>query len=280
MISERERMRPFAQPLLVVLFGAPQLFASDIHRTVSSYVSQAREIEMEEYSSNAAIADLPIIVMLSGSGGVHSQNMPFESQARLFAGGGYRVYLPHYLDVTHGSPRDPVKHYAIWAQAVRDALTFVQAQTHIAPSRTVLVGYSLGASVALAAATGEFQLAGIVVWSGSLPDAYVSAFDRPPPLLILHGARDTVIPVFNARQLAKLCELRHGVCRLSIYDEEGHAFSREGIAQADREVEEFLKTTLPIPRSLESASWRTHSCVPCSHSCEHIGRRIILMAFT
>ena len=188
-------------------------------------MSQAREVEMEEYTSHAAIADVPVIVLLCGSGGVQSPNMPFESQARLFANQGYRVYLPHYLDVTHGSPRDPVKHYAIWAQAVRDALSLIQARTHVAPSRTVLVGYSLGASVALAAAAGESRLAGIVIWSGSLPDAYVNAFDRMPALLILHGARDTVIPVFNAQQLARLCELKHGVCELSIYDDEGHAFS-------------------------------------------------------
>jgi dienelactone hydrolase len=248
-------MRPIAQTvLLVVRFGVPQLFASDIHRTVSSFVSQAREIEMEEYASEAAIADVPVIVMLSGSGGVQSPNMPFDSQARLFASGGYRVYLPHYLDVTHGSPGDPVKHYAVWAQAVRDALRFIQVQTHIAPIRTVLIGYSLGASVALAAAAGESRLAGIVVWSGSLPDAYVHAFDRPPPLLILHGARDNVIPVFNARQLAKLCEMKHGVCKLSIYEDEGHAFSGNGIARADREVQEFLKSILPVGQALSPAN--------------------------
>lgn len=172
--------------------------------------------------------------------------MPFDSQARLFAGAGFRVYIPHYLDVTHGSPSDPIKHYAILAQAVRDALSFIQVQTHMAHGRIALVGYSLGASVALAAAAGESRLAGVVVWSGSLPDAYVGAFDRLPPLLILHGAQDKVIPEFNARQLAKLCELKHGVCKLSIYAEEGHAFSSAGIGRADREIEAFLEGILPV----------------------------------
>src|SRR5580693_3425890 len=105
MISERERMRPKAQTmLLVVLVLVPQLFAADIQRTVSSFVSQAREVEIEHYSSNGAITNVPVIVMLSGSGGLQSPNMPFQSQARLFANDGYRVFLPHYLDVTHGSP--------------------------------------------------------------------------------------------------------------------------------------------------------------------------------
>lgn len=201
-------MRPIPHPLLMVLLGGVQLFAIDIHRTASSFVSQAREVEMEEYSSNAANADVPVMVMLSGSGGVQSPNMPFESQARLFASGGYRVYLPHYLDVTHGSPRDPAKHYANWAQAVRDALTLIQVQTHIAPSRI---------------------------------DAYVRTFDRPPPLLILHEARDKVLPVFNARQLAKLCGLKHVACKLSIYDGEGHAFSRDGIAHPSGKWRSFWR---------------------------------------
>ena len=247
-------MRLIALPLLGVLLGTTQLAAGDVHRTVSSFVTSAGEVEIEEYASGAAIADVPVVVLLSGSGGVRSPNMPFDSQARLFAGAGFRVYIPHYLDVTHGSPSDPIKHYAIWAEAVRDALAFIQVQTHVAPRRIALVGYSLGASVALAAAAGESRLAGVVVWSGSLPDAYVGAFDRLPPLLILHGAQDKVIPVFNARQLAKLCELKRGVCKLSVYAEEGHAFSSAGIGRADREIEAFLEAIWPVGRSLPIAA--------------------------
>ena len=247
-------MRLIALPLLGVLLGTTQLAAGDVHRTVSSFVTSAGEVEIEEYASGAAIADVPVVVLLSGSGGVRSPNMPFDSQARLFAGAGFRVYIPHYLDVTHGSPSDPIKHYAIWAEAVRDALAFIQVQTHVAPRRIALVGYSLGASVALAAAAGESRLAGVVVWSGSLPDAYVGAFDRLPPLLILHGAQDKVIPVFNARQLAKLCELKHGICKLSVYAEEGHTFSSAGIGRADREIEAFLEAIWPVGRSLPVAA--------------------------
>lgn len=234
-------MQGIALPLLGMLFGATQVAAVDVHRTVSSFVSSAGKVEMEEYASSEAMANVPAIVMLSGSGGVHSLNMPFDSQARLFAGGGYRVYIPHYLDATHGSARDPIRHYAIWAQAVRDALSFIQVQAHIARQRIALVGYSLGASVALAAAAGESRPAGVVVWSGSLPDAYLDTFDGLTPLLILHGARDNIIAVFNATQLAKLCELKHGVCKLSIYAEEGHAFGSAGIGRADREIGAFLE---------------------------------------
>ena len=32
--------------------------------------------------------------------------------------------------------------------------------------------------------------------------------------------------------------------------------------------------------SVEDAAWRTHSCVPCSHSCEHKVAETIFKAFT
>jgi len=107
----------------------------------------------------------------------------------------------------------------------------------------VVVGYSLGASVALSVAAVEPELAGIVVWSGSLPDAYRNV-KRLPPLLILHGARDAVIPDYNARQLAALCTLNHFSCELHIYPDEGHAFSRDAIARADGQIEAFLDRVL------------------------------------
>ena len=154
---------------------------------------------------------------------------------------GYRVYLPHYLDVTAGRASDPESHYEIWAQAVRDTLQYIQSEAAIPPSRTAIVGYSLGGSVALSAAAGEPELAGVVVWNGSLPDAYRDVRILPP-LLVLHGSRDAIIPVQNARQLAALCEQRQFQCDLDIYGGEGHAFSAGGLARANSRILAFLET--------------------------------------
>jgi predicted esterase len=131
----------------------------------------------------------------------------------------------------------------MWAETVRDALHHIRSRTGIPASRTVIAGYSLGASVALSVAALEPRLAGIVVWSGSLPDAYRDV-KKLPPLLILHGARDPVIPDSNARQLAALCTLKQFPCELSIYPDEGHAFSAGGVARADRQIQAFLDSVL------------------------------------
>jgi dienelactone hydrolase len=86
----------------------------------------------------------------------------------------------------------------------------------------------LGGSVALTVAALESDLAGIVVRSGSMPDAYRDV-NKLPPLPILHGGRDRVIPDYDARQLEALCTRKQFRCELSIYLGEGHAFSVAGI---------------------------------------------------
>ena len=113
----------------------------------------------------------------------------------------------------------------------------------MSPSRAVIVGYSLGASVALSLAAQERTRAGIVVWSGSLPDEYRDV-NVLPPLLILHGSRDTVIPEYNAQQLASLCKLRRLKCELDMFPDEGHAFSPNATRRAEAKIREFLDDVL------------------------------------
>src|SRR5579884_1263055 len=107
----------------------------------------------------------------------------------------------------------------------------------------VIIGYSLGASIALSLGAEEPDLAGIVVWSGSLPDEYREP-DVLPPLLILHGSRDTVIPEYNAQQLGSLCKLRRFKCDLEIFPDEGHAFSQSAITRAEAKIRNFLDVVL------------------------------------
>jgi carboxymethylenebutenolidase len=198
-----------------------------LHRTMSFRSSDTR-IAMDEYAAAAAAHAQSAVVLLYGSGGLRSSAFPYATYARIFVANDRLVYLPHFLDVTHGSAAQPQLHYAIWARAVRDALSAIHSRTALPLNRTFLVGYSLGASVALSVGAREPDLAGLVVWSGSLPDLYADV-RRLPPLLILHGARDAVIPESNARQLAQLCALRQFSCQLTIFPGEGHAFSKSAI---------------------------------------------------
>ena len=92
-------------------------------------------------------------------------------------------------------------------------------------------------------AAQEARLAGVVVWSGSLPDAYRDV-EKLPPLLILHGGQDATIPVSNAQQLATLCAQKKFSCDLSIYPQQSHAFSPGATTRADRQIFMFLEKVL------------------------------------
>lgn len=94
-----------------------------------------------------------------------------------------------------------------------------------AHKKVVLVGYSLGVSVALAAGSQGAAVDGIAEWDGSLPDEFFYHMRGMPPLLILHGERDSNVPVVNAQQLIKLCEMKHLKCENQIYPDQGHGFA-------------------------------------------------------
>ena len=99
------------------------------------------------------------------------------------------------------------------------------------------MGFSLGASVALAAGSQRVPVDAIADWYGSLPDSFFEQRKGMPPLLILHGQQDSTIPIVNAQQLARLCEMEH-------YGGEGHGFSDASLKDADQRTLEFLARKL------------------------------------
>lgn len=228
---------------LAVLLCAFLGFGQTLQHKTTIFQTGGARVTIDEYKSRVSATNAAAVVLLYGSGGVQSSAIRYTDEARLFAHWGYWVYLPHYLEVTHGRASEPELHYEVWAQTVRDALHYIQSQTGIPRSRMAIAGYSLGASVALSVAALEPRLAGIVVWSGSMPDVYRDV-KTLPPLLILHGGRDAVIPAADARQLAALCTIGQFRCDLSIYREEGHAFSADGITRANGQILTFLDSVL------------------------------------
>ncbi|MGA2601254.1 MAG: alpha/beta fold hydrolase [Bryobacteraceae bacterium] len=220
---------------------------------LSALANAGARVKIDEYDPPEPNSNGAAVILLYGSGGLRSPAFNYPDEARQIARMGYPVYLPHYLDATHGSANDPQSHYETWANTQQYTLSriFERQQYTVSrkglegvpQSRIAIVGYSLGGSVALAFASKEPHLAGVVVWSGSMPDAYRDV-ENLPPLLILHGARDSVIPASNARQLAALCAMKHFRCDFSIYPGEGHAFSADGITRANHQIQAFLQTVL------------------------------------
>jgi dienelactone hydrolase len=191
----------------------------------------------------------PTLILLHGASGPGGDL--YQDQARYFAAHGYRVLMPHYFDATRTTtPSD--ENYRLWADAV---LTLIRIAKE-SDTPVVLVGYSLGASVGLAVgsqanpAGGQTNsVAAIAEWYGSLPDEFFYRLQGMPPLLILHGEQDANIPVVNARQLIKLCELRKLTCESHLYPDQAHGFDTAVLKDADARTLAFLSRFVPAQQT-------------------------------
>lgn len=190
------------------------------------------QVKYEEFGEpNAA----KCLILLHGASAL---SLPlYKDQAVYFAGHGFRVLMPHYFDATR-SQSPTTENYHAWANVVEEFVSECRKQT--STQKVFLVGYSLGASVALAAGSEGAGIDAIADWYGSLPDDFFNHMKGMPPLLILHGERDPIIPIINAQQLVRLCGMRDLSCDHHFYTDQGHGFSGKALEDADQRTIAFF----------------------------------------
>ena len=195
------------------------------------FTSGGTTISVDWFAGPAGKA--PGLLLLHGADGLVYGDR-YRLAARLLAGAGFHVGLPHYLDrtgerrVSYSTLRE---RYPIWAGTVRDATSWLAGQPEVTGSRLGLVGISLGAALALTTASSGDRIAALVDISGPCPEALEESARALPPTLILHGEEDRVVPVDNARRLERLLAAAGTPHEVQLYPGQGHALS--GPAQFD-----------------------------------------------
>jgi phospholipase/carboxylesterase len=116
-------------------------------------------------------------------------------------------------------------------------------------SSTALIGFSQGTMMSLhVGLRREKPLAGIIGFSGMLagPDALGQEIRSRPPVLLLHGDSDEMIPSTMTERAAEVLR-QHGVqTRMHIAQGVGHGIDQTGLGHAARFLLEAFK--LPLPR--------------------------------
>jgi pimeloyl-ACP methyl ester carboxylesterase len=197
----------------------------------ATFMSQGKAVSCPVYGSHDETATMILL---------HGSDLAFSrSQARFFAEHGFRVLFPDYLSVTPTAELSAAN-YRRWAQVVADIVTALRPRN----TKTVLAGDDLGASIALVAGAQRVGVDAIAEWSGLLPNQYFAQIRSFPPLLILHGEQDQQVPLVNARQLVRLCELKDFTCEAGIYPGEGHVFSTRAVDSANQRALAFFRTYL------------------------------------
>ncbi len=114
------------------------------------------------------------------------------------------------------------------------------ASREIPLEATAILGFSQGGAMALGAGC-ELPLAGIVACSGYPHPRWEAPVNRPP-VLLLHGKRDEVVPHSAALALREQLSKGTQPCKLFSF-EEGHTISNE----AQAEIRTILKVWLAQP---------------------------------
>ncbi|HZU31112.1 MAG TPA: dienelactone hydrolase family protein [Candidatus Angelobacter sp.] len=208
-----------------------------------TFTSAGQPIRIDHYPPQQKTPS-PAIILVHGSGGLLRGLDPFAGQAALF---GVHVFVLHYFERTGHSwvyPSQIEQYFPAWLETLQDAVNFVSRQPGVDPNRIGLLGFSLGSYLSLALATQDSRIAAVAELFGGLAEHFLPNAGKLPPVLILHGGKDTVVPVDRAYELERVLQQHKIPYAMHIYPDQGHVF--QGFSQFDamRRVADFFRTHL------------------------------------
>ena len=238
--------------VLALALGGGRVFAADekeaVKKSAGSYLSAERKINVTRFDP-AAPGPHPAVLLLHGIDGADENEKTYHKLADRLAAKGYVVFFVRYFDCFADRPkeleffRDNVKEYLTGAAvnkreclkaafqdcltAVCDGVRYVRQQPGVDKDRVGVAGFSLGAFLALSAATRpELKVAAVVDLFGGLPPEMHGQAKALPPVLVLHGDKDQVVPVKIARDLEKLLKNNETAHEVKVYKDVGHMFDK------------------------------------------------------
>jgi carboxymethylenebutenolidase len=176
-------------------------------------------------------AKRPSALLLHGAGGFDRRIADYNRYGSALANQGIDAYLVYYYSEADErgmqSGADTfTDRYRAWAKLVDDLADHVLKQAD-SNGKVGLVGFSNGGILATGASTLDPKINAAVIYYGTDPWPLRERAKRFPPLLVLHGDADQVIPVIAGHQLAALAESLGAKADLVIYPGEGHGFGPE-----------------------------------------------------
>jgi dienelactone hydrolase len=217
-----------------------------VHPSTIVFESGGQTIACDAFVPSARNGErFPAVIGLHGSAGGHAT---MADPAALLAAQGFAVYVVHYFDRTGttgvADKQTAVRNFPAWGKTVWDSISHVAARPEVDAGRIGLLGFSLGAYLALSVAAVDSRVKAVVEFFGGMPREMKLFIRRLCPTLILHGESDPTVPVAEAYHLQQLLENKATPYEMQIYPGAGHGFSGEIWQDAKLRTLSFLQKYL------------------------------------
>ena len=204
--------------------------AADISGKRMALPSKERQVTVS-YFRAPGDTKRPAALLLHGAGGFHRRIAEYNHYASELANQGIDAYLLYYYsDQDERQMADGAnvfeRRYEAWAKMVGELAGHLEAQKD-SNGKVGLVGFSNGGILATGASTLDPKIHAAVIYYGTEPWPLAQPAKRFPPLLILHGDADRVIPVNAGIHLEILAKSVDAKAELVIYRGEGHGFGAD-----------------------------------------------------
>ncbi|HEY9104441.1 dienelactone hydrolase family protein [Chitinimonas sp.] len=243
-------VRYLAMPLLLASGGA---WAAVAPQQLTIPTSE-RPVTVALYAA-AGEVPRPAMLILPGRQGLQAFPEAYQQYASNMAEHGIDAYLVNYYSDTDEAAValagrfDYNTRFRAWTNLVGEVGAYIAGQKQ-STGRVGLLGFSQGGKLALASAA-QFPKLGPVVIIGSrmpAPAMLRGEITRLPPVLVLHGESDAVVPLSEGRNIVdKANELGAGG-KLVIYPRVGHGFGFDSEGEfyhdARKRVLAFLRQQL------------------------------------
>jgi carboxymethylenebutenolidase len=179
----------------------------------------------------------PAVVILPGRRGIRPGHPAF-AQA-LVAQGYVALVLDYFATPDTPTPRrmGPMPdQWPTWQQRVQGGIRYLQQRPGVQAERIGVVGFSLGAFLAVWTAGVTPVIKAVVCYYGGVTPFSRQYVPHLPPVLILHGGADSTVPLVLARNLYDAL-IKHGkTVVMHVYPNAEHAFNYPDSPWYDPEV--------------------------------------------